>query len=123
MKYFIIIVSVLGVLFGLLIVYPSFSRTTCNTFEKRAKHDLYRFNLAIEEFEKHHGSYPSKLYELAPTFIKKIRNDPWGNPYQYSLSDDYFTIESFGSDGSPGGVELAKDISLNVFISKTENEI
>lgn len=42
----------------------------------------------------------------------KIPNDPWGNPYVYTLeSGTDFKIVSYGADGAPGGSGLDADIS------------
>jgi general secretion pathway protein G len=42
----------------------------------------------------------------------KLPVDPWGNPYEYQYPGEHgrFDIYSLGSDGRPGGEELAADV-------------
>lgn len=42
----------------------------------------------------------------------KLKNDPWGNPYQYSSPGEFgeYDIYSLGADGEEGGEGLASDI-------------
>ncbi|MEM0986503.1 MAG: type II secretion system major pseudopilin GspG [Pseudomonadota bacterium] len=53
------------------------------------------------------GRYP------AEGFIKRLPDDPWGNPYQYEYPGQdgrSFDIYSLGADGQPGGEDLDADI-------------
>ncbi|MGL5839964.1 MAG: type II secretion system major pseudopilin GspG [Sphingorhabdus sp.] len=45
-------------------------------------------------------------------YIKKLPNDPWGRPYQYSIpgKNGAFDIYSLGADGAPGGTDENADI-------------
>jgi general secretion pathway protein G len=45
-------------------------------------------------------------------YIKKLPNDPWGRPYQYSVpgKNGAFDIYSLGADGAPGGQDENADI-------------
>ena len=45
-------------------------------------------------------------------YIKKLPNDPWGRPYQYSMPgrNSAFDIYSLGADGAPGGQDENADI-------------
>lgn len=45
-------------------------------------------------------------------YIKKLSNDPWGNPYIYEIPGDHgeFDIYSLGADATVGGSEEAADI-------------
>jgi general secretion pathway protein G len=47
-------------------------------------------------------------------YIKQLRNDPWGNPYQYSFPGIHhptsFDLWSRGADGQDGGEGAAADI-------------
>ena len=114
MKYFLYFLSITLILACALITHLVFSPTTCNTFEQKVKYDFYRFELAIQDFNKYHNSYPSYLKELAPEFIGKIRKDPWGNPYYYSINKSSLVIESYGADGVLGGINAAKDIRISI---------
>ncbi len=59
-----------------------------------------------------HVSPPLELMELEPKYIKRLTNDPWGNPYQLRQPGEHseFDIFSFGADGQAGGEELDADI-------------
>ncbi|MEM7767122.1 MAG: type II secretion system major pseudopilin GspG [Pseudomonadota bacterium] len=53
------------------------------------------------------GRYPAEGY------IKRLPDDPWGNPYQYEYPGQdgrILDIYSLGADGQPGGEDLAADI-------------
>lgn len=52
------------------------------------------------------NSYPRGGY------IRKLKSDPWGNPYQYVSPGEHgeFDIYSFGADGQEGGEGKAADI-------------
>ena len=45
-------------------------------------------------------------------FIKRLPNDPWGNPYQYVFPGEFGEVDvySYGADGQPGGEGDAADI-------------
>ncbi len=45
-------------------------------------------------------------------YVKFLPDDPWGRPYVYRYPGENgaFDILSFGSDGEPGGENLAQDI-------------
>lgn len=45
-------------------------------------------------------------------YVKFLPNDPWDRPYIYRYPGEHgvFDILSYGSDGEPGGEELAADI-------------
>jgi general secretion pathway protein G len=52
------------------------------------------------------ASYP------ADGFIKRLPDDPWGNPYQYANPGEHGSVDiySLGADGRPGGEDLDADI-------------
>lgn len=46
-------------------------------------------------------------------YLKKLQNDPWGNPYQYTYPSENgseYDVYSLGADGEEGGEGLAADI-------------
>ena len=45
-------------------------------------------------------------------FIKRLPDDPWGNPYQYSYPGEFGEVDvySYGADGQPGGEGYDADI-------------
>lgn len=69
---------------------------------------------ALELYYMENGSYPSTsvglkgLVEASPEaprwngpYLKKAKNllDPWGRPYQYSVSDGQYEVYSLGASG------------------------
>lgn len=45
----------------------------------------------------------------------RVPADPWGQPYIYTSLEEgrYYTLESLGSDGEPGGEGLARDLVVS----------
>jgi general secretion pathway protein G len=45
-------------------------------------------------------------------YIRRLPQDPWGNPYQYALPGEHgrFDVYSFGADGAKGGEGENADI-------------
>ena len=45
-------------------------------------------------------------------YIKRLPNDPWGNPYQYNIPGEYddYELFSMGADGVVGGQGNNSDI-------------
>ena len=43
-------------------------------------------------------------------YLKKVPEDPWGNPYYYTIEHGYYDIFSYGADGEEGGEKYASDI-------------
>ncbi len=91
---------------------------------QKAKADIAILSQAMESYKLDNFSYPSasdglKALVTPPAsgarrggYVKKLPNDPWGRPYQYSnpgRSGD-FDIYSLGADGAPGGEEEDADI-------------
>ncbi len=79
---------------------------------------------AVQDYKIALGDYPDTLDALVtdpgvegwkgPYFdAKAIPNDPWGQPYVYTLRDDAlgFDIVSYGSDKVEGGEGNAADVS------------
>ena len=97
-----------------------------------AKADVAALESAVERFYVNMDRYPSaeegfKVLVDPPAgaeagaeqkwrgpYIKQLRNDPWGSPYQYSLPGAHhptsFDIWSRGADGADGGEGANADI-------------
>lgn len=57
---------------------------------------------------------PAGLKRWQGPYVKKVGQltDPWGNPYQYKLSEaGEFEILSYGADGAAGGEGTGADVS------------
>lgn len=122
-----IVVVILGILAATII--PQIMGTPHEARVSAAKADVSELENAAERFYVHMDRYPTmdeglKVLVDPPTgedgkkwrgpYIKQLRNDPWGNPYQYRVPGTHhptsFDIWSRGADGQDGGEGDAADI-------------
>jgi len=122
-----VVVIILGVLAATII--PQFMGTTQDAKVSAAKSQVAELESAIERFYVHMDRYPMpdeglKVLVDPPAnddnkkwrgpYIKQLRNDPWGNAYQYSFPGTHhsssFDIWSRGADGQDGGDGANADI-------------
>jgi general secretion pathway protein G len=121
-----VVVVILGILAATII--PQFIGTTQDAKVSAAKSQIAELESALERFYVHMDRYPTAEEGLAALvtapagaeskwrgpYIKQLRNDPWGNPYQYSFPGAHhptsFDVWSRGSDGADGGEGDAADI-------------
>jgi len=122
-----VVVVILGILAATII--PQFMGTTHDAKVSAAKAHIAELESALERFYVHMDRYPNpdenlKVLVDAPLnddnkkwrgpYIKQLRDDPWGNPYQYRLPGTHhptsFDLWSRGADGRDGGEGEAADI-------------
>lgn len=121
-----VVVIIIGVLAATII--PQFMGTTSDAKVSAAKVDIGALESAAERFNLHLDRYPTmeeglKALVEAPVgqeskwrgpYINQLRNDPWGNPYQYRSPGVHhatrFDLWSRGADGADGGETQAADI-------------
>jgi general secretion pathway protein G len=114
-----VVVIIIGVLAATII--PQFMGTTHDAKVSAAKADVSQLENALERFNLHMDRYPTmdeglKVLTEAPAgedkkwrgpYIKLLRPDPWGNPYQYRIPGIHhtttFDVWSRGADGQDGG--------------------
>ena len=114
-----VVVIIIGVLAATII--PQFMGTTHEAKVSAAKADDSQLENALERFNLHMDRYPTmdeglKVLVEAPAgeekkwrgpYIKLLRPDPWGNPYQYRVPGLHhtttFDVWSRGADGQDGG--------------------
>jgi general secretion pathway protein G len=88
----------------------------------QVKTDIQTLSKAVELYRMDQGSYPEELNDLmgsenedgseGRTYLKKMVNDPWENPYVYlPIDDQEYEIVSYGRDGEEGGEGLDADIT------------
>jgi general secretion pathway protein G len=92
---------------------------------QKAKADIAVLGQAMETYRLDNLTYPDAGAGLqalvappagagarAQGYIKKLPNDPWNRPYQYSNPgrNGAFDIYSLGADGAPGGENENADI-------------
>jgi general secretion pathway protein G len=115
-----VVVIVIGILASIII--PQFIGTTSDAKIAAAKGTVSELDSAVERFYVQMDRYPTteeglKVLVDPPTgddakqwrgpYIKQLRNDPWGNPYQYVNPGTHhptsYDIWSRGKDGVDGG--------------------
>ncbi len=91
--------------------------------QSEAKAELKTLTDAVDTYYSTNGRYPSSedgletltiSTEKAEAPIKKIPDDPWGNPYEYynpGRDGEPYEIVCLGGDGREGGEGEAKDFS------------
>ena len=121
-----VVVIILGVLAATII--PKFMGTTHEAKVSAAKAHVAELESALERLYVHMDRYPTteeglKLLVEAPAgedkkwrgpYIKQLRNDPWGNQYQYRAPGVHhttsFDLWSRGADGVDGGQGNGADV-------------
>jgi len=122
-----VVVIILGILAATII--PQFMGTTQDAKISAAKSQIAELESALERFYVHMDRYPTADEGLnvlvdppanddgkkwRGPYVKQLRNDPWGNPYQYSFPGAHhptsFDIWSRGADGADGGEGANADI-------------
>lgn len=121
-----VVVIVIGILAAVII--PSFQGTTHDARVSAAKSNIAELESALERFNVHNDRYPTseeglKALVEAPSgqeqkwrgpYVKTLRPDPWGNPYQYRNPGLHhttsFDLWSRGADNADGGDGDAADL-------------
>jgi general secretion pathway protein G len=122
----LVVVIILGVLAATII--PQFIGTTQEAKVSAAKANISQLETAIERFNIHLDRYPTTEEGLKALvdppnaddkkwkgpYINVLRNDPWGNPFQYRSPGTHgkarYDIWSRGADNADGGENEAADI-------------
>lgn len=121
-----VVVVILGILAATII--PQFIGTTQDARVGAAKAHVSELESALERFNVHMDRYPTteeglKVLMEAPSgdegkwrgpYIKQLRPDPWGTPYQYRNPGTHhptsFDLWSRGADGKDGGEGANADL-------------
>lgn len=122
-----VVIVIIGLLATIVVinVLPSGDKAK----QVRAKADISTIEGALETYRLQLDRYPTTSQGLgalkaAPSgvdatryqpggYIKKLENDPWGNPYLYASPGQHgeFDLWSFGRDGKEGGQGPDADIT------------
>jgi general secretion pathway protein G len=122
-----VVVVIIGLLAALIL--PNVFGRVEQAKVTKARSDIQGLETALTMFKLDNYKYPSTDLGLRalserpndPTvrnwqeggYIKRVSNDPWGNPYQYvfpgTRGQDY-DLFSFGADGVEGGEGANADI-------------
>jgi general secretion pathway protein G len=107
------------VIIGLLatVVIINVMPATDKAAHTKAQADIATLEQGVEMYRLNKLQYPGGENGLQALlqekYIKRLPNDPWGNPYHYSnpgRDGRAFDIVSYGSDGRPGGEGRDADI-------------
>jgi general secretion pathway protein G len=107
------------VIIGLLatVVIINVLPATDKAAKTKARADIATLEQGIEMYRLNKLQYPSGENGLKAlleeNYIKRLPNDPWGNPYHYSnpgRDGRAFDIVSYGADGKSGGEGKDADI-------------
>ncbi|MDP1874255.1 type II secretion system major pseudopilin GspG [Phenylobacterium sp.] len=122
-----VVVVILGLLATVVMinVLPSQDRA----MREKAKADISTLEQAVETYRLEMLAYPTTGQGLAALtelpagvpradryrdggYIRRLPDDPWGNPYQYAYPGERsrFDVYSFGADGAKGGEGEDADI-------------
>ncbi|MFN3312254.1 MAG: type II secretion system major pseudopilin GspG [Hyphomonas sp.] len=123
-----VVVFIMGLLATLIIVNvaPVGDRSRIT----KARADIANLENALEQYSLDLYTYPTQQQGLEALsspppgvdmtlyrpggYIRRVQNDPWGNPYQYVIpgtrSGGRYDLFSLGADGQPGGEGPDADI-------------
>jgi general secretion pathway protein G len=120
----LVVIVIIGMLAGL--VAPRYFDQVSKSNTKIAKAQIDSLGKALDQYRLDVGSYPTTEQSLAalntrpqnvdrwagPYLKKAVPPDPWGVPYIYKSPGDHgdYDLQSYGSDGQPGGVGEAADV-------------
>ena len=121
-----VVVVILGLLAALVV--PRIGPQVAEAQRTAAQTQIRSIEDALEMYRLHNGFYPTTQQGLealvkAPTtspvpkryadggYMKKIPDDPWGNPYIYRNRDGRIQVISTGPDGEEGGEGVNADIT------------
>lgn len=107
----ILVTVIIGILAGMVVV--TFGGRVQESQIRAAKGDIASYSTAIDLYAlDHNDAYPQSLDALMASvngkrnYVKELRPDPWGNPYNYKPATDPkladYEVWSSGPDGVPG---------------------
>jgi len=101
----ILVTVIIGLLAGMVVA--NYGGVLFRSSVRIAQGDIANLSNQVMRYAiDNNDTYPRSLTDLEPRYIRELKNDPWGNPYQYrpptnvELAD--FVIFSAGPDGIPG---------------------
>jgi len=121
-----VVILIIGILAALIV--PRVIGNQAIAKENKAKADLSTLTSMLANFRLDNGRYPTEQEGLnalmqqpsdcpnwkGPYSQRPLPEDPWGHDYVYTYpgsgGDDSYTVESYGSDGAPGGTGEAADL-------------
>ena len=110
-----VVVAIIGLLttFVVINVLPAQGAAE----RQKAEADITVIDQALQLYRINNRRYPSTAEGLAALeaegALRRLPDDPWGNPYQYQYPGsrgEQYDIYSFGADGTVGGEDENADI-------------
>ena len=110
-----VVIVIIGLLATIVIinVMPAADRAAAT----KARADVATLDQGVQMYRLNNGRYPTGeegLQALVPEFIQRLPNDPWSNPYRYSVPGQDgrpYAIATWGADGREGGSGENEDIA------------
>nr|WP_051170955.1 type II secretion system major pseudopilin GspG [Spongiibacter marinus] len=122
-----VVIVILGLLVA--VVAPNVLQNQDRAMVEKARADIAVLEQSLDMYKLDNHVYPTtdqglmalvKRPEAGPSpknyrsngYIKRLPEDPWGNPYNYIQPGEHgpYDLYSTGADGEEGGEELARDI-------------
>jgi general secretion pathway protein G len=110
-----VVILIIGLLATIVII--NVMPATDKAAVTKAKADIATLEQGVEMYRLNNLSYPAGadgLQQLVRArLVKRLPNDPWGNPYRYAApgrDGRDFEIYSYGADGREGGEGQDADI-------------
>ena len=119
-----VVVVILGLLAALVV--PRIGPQVAEAQRTTAATQIRSIEDALEMYRMHSGFYPTTQQGLealvtAPTtspvpkryadggYLKKLPDDPWGNPYVYRNDGGHITIKRYGPDGEESDDDVSNE--------------
>ncbi len=103
-----VVIVIIGLLATVVVINVMPAQDTARM--RKAEADIATLEQGVEMYRLNRMNYPSGgdgLQALVSEgFIKRLPEDPWGNPYRYAVpgrGGQPFDIYSLGADGREGG--------------------
>lgn len=122
-----VVIAIIGIMMGVMV--PVFMGNDDKARVSAAQQDIMSISQALDLYKLDNRRYPSTDQGLdalvnAPDgaenwatngYIKKLKDDPWGNDYQYVSpgSNGPYDLYSLGADNAEGGEGYGADIHYN----------
>ena len=103
-----VVIVIIGLLATVVVINVLPAQDTARM--RKAEADIATLEQGIEMYRLNRMNYPSTgdgLQALVSEgFIKRLPDDPWGNPYRYAVpgrDGQPFDVYTYGADGREGG--------------------
>ncbi len=103
-----VVIVIIGLLATVVVINVMPAQDTARM--RKAEADIATLEQGIEMYRLNRMNYPSAgdgLQALVSEgFVKRLPDDPWGNPYRYAVpgrDGQPFDVYTYGADGREGG--------------------